>query len=88
MDFPLLLLIAGVWGVVTIGVLKKFGGTNHSPGTYRGAGYALILAGAAGFALAAPLTGDPIYANLLSNLMLAFGSAAGGVYLGRGFLHD
>lgn len=88
MDFPLLLVIAGAWGVVTIGVLKKWAGAGQSAATYRGVGFTLVLAGAVGFALAEQLIGEPVYSKLLSNLMLAFGSAVGGVYFGRGYLHD
>lgn len=72
------------WGVVMIAVLKRWSRPDHPPAIYRGAGVVLIPAGAVGFALAERLVGEPFYSQLLSNLMLAFGSAVGGVYLARG----
>ncbi|MDQ3288617.1 MAG: hypothetical protein M3Q42_10245 [Pseudomonadota bacterium] len=51
MDSMLLLMIAGVWGVLTIAVLKRRSGPGHPQVVYRGAGFVLILAGAVGFAL-------------------------------------
>ncbi|ACH82907.1 hypothetical protein [Acidithiobacillus ferrooxidans] len=51
-----------------------------------GVGFTAIALGVIGAALMQLVQGEPVAANLLANLMLSFGSAAGGVYVAKGYL--
>ena len=84
--FAFAVIVAGVWAIATISLFKHFSGPSLSAGKCRGVGYTAIAFGAVGAALMQLVQGEPVAANLLANLMLSFGSAAGGVYLSKGYL--
>lgn len=86
MGFEFLLLVAGIWGVVTITILARWSGSELSPAASRGFGFAHIALGATGAGLTqlAALS-EPIFANLLSSLMVGFSSAVAGIYVARGY---
>lgn len=86
LGFGFAILVTGVWGVTTILLFKRFSGPSLSPQACRGVGYAAIALGCGGAALMQLVKGEVVAANLLANLMLSFGSAAGGVYLSKGYL--
>lgn len=85
-DFNFAILITGIWAIATISLFKRFSGSSLSPEKCRGVGYAAIALGCLGAALLQLVEGEVVTVNLLANLMLSFGSAAGGVYLSKGYL--
>lgn len=86
LSFNFAVLVVGLWGVATISLFKRFSGPSLPAKTCRGVGYSAIALGCTGAALTQLVVGEPVATNLLANLMLSFGSAAGGVYLSKGYL--
>ncbi len=80
------IIATGIWGVTTISLFRYFSGPSLSAAKCRGVGFVAIALGVIGSALMQLVQGAPVAANLLANLMLSFGSAAGGVYLAKGYL--
>jgi hypothetical protein len=85
-DFNFAILVTGLWAIATILLFKRFSGPSLQAKTCRGVGYTAIALGCSGAALIQLVAGEPVATNLLGNLMLSFGSAAGGVYLSKGYL--
>lgn len=84
--FGFAIVVVGIWSVATISLFKRFSGPSLSATACRGVGFTAISLGVIGAALMQLVQGEPIAANLLANLMLSFGSAAGGVFLAKGYL--
>lgn len=84
--FGFAILVTGMWGFATILLLKRCSGPSLSPEQCRCVGYTAIALGCIGAALLQLVKGEAVAANLLSNLMISFGSAAGGAYLSKGYL--
>lgn len=85
-DFTFAIYVTGAWGIATILLFKRFSGPSLSAQACRGVGYTAIALGCTGAALMQLVQGETVAASLLANLMLSFGSAAGGVYLSKGYL--
>ena len=85
MGFIFLLFVVGVWGVLTIFVLQRWSGVELSPAASRGFGFGHVALGALGAALTQLASNEPVYANLMSNLMVSFSSAVAGIYVARGY---
>lgn len=86
LGFGFAILITGIWGVATILLFKRFSGSSLSQQACRGVGYTAIALGCGGAALMQLVKGEVVAANLFANLMISFSSAAGGVYLSKGYL--
>jgi hypothetical protein len=85
-NFTALIIIFGLWAVATICLFKRFSGSSLPAETCRIVGYSAIAIGSIGAALMQLVEGEPVAPDLLANLMLSFSSAAGGVYLSKGYL--
>ena len=86
LGFGFAIVVAGIWGVATISLFKHFSGPSLSAAVCCGVGFTAIALGVIGAALMQLVQGEHVAANLLANLMLSFGSAAGGAYLAKGYL--
>lgn len=86
LGFGFAIFVTGVWCVVIILLFRRFSGRSLSQQACRGVGYTAIALGCGGAALMQLVKGEIVAANLLANLMLSFSSAAGGVYLSKGYL--
>ena len=86
LGFGFAIVVAGIWSVATISLFKHFSGPSLSAAVCRGVGFTAIALGVIGAALMQLVQGEHVAANLLANLTLSFGSAAGGVYLAKGYL--
>lgn len=86
MGFTFLLFVAGGWSILTITVLQRWSGVGLSPAASRGFGFGHVALGAIGAGLTQLASAnEPVYSNLLSNLMVGFSSAVAGIYVARGY---
>lgn len=88
LGFNFAVLVTGLWGIATISLFKRFSGPLLPAQTCRVVGYTAIALGCTGSALMQLVSGEVVAVNLFANLMLSFGSAAGGVYLSKGYLSE
>lgn len=81
-----LVIVVGLWGAITVHILKKHSSCAMLQEQFRCYGYVLLLLGAVASGIVKTYgVSEPVWSEVFSTLIIGFSSAVGGIYLSRGY---